>query len=575
MSIRHLNYRNLLERDANSNSDSSDYESEDNDSVKQPFTQHAAITEQSTAALGIPLTVRKRRRGQRNSNLSPRNLRSRRQKLLTVSGNAMAPQPTSPSKGTRSQVKQKANTELENPGQHSNIMPPKPSLRARTVTQKSNHPYHQDAVPTTPSPQRMLPTRGRNELTGEHGDNGTPRAYTPGQTFATSRSPGSDPFSSPLDPSLPNVDRRPFPFPPQTNPHQLRPPNAKAQSNSTSVTDASAKQSSTTRSWSPKKEKNDLQLSDIPIHYINFGTPAFKLPQEAQNLYNDISRIGSSFQVLPKFQDHVMHYMVDQGNDQREVERQCNRPLPNSRPDGPFEGFKSSDDFLLWDAVKTLQRAAMDCRNDGVSDSEWNSAVSYPLLKLALKGEYEDGGIAVYDVSTARIGDKTLLPGKGTKAYENEAKLVDLAMVIRVKPFSTMDRKISNLLRDMNGLSVNPSEAQYLRFNPISMPITRNGELMANLQLATWVHCQFEIMARLSRRPSQMPILPLIMIQAHSWYLLIAYKRQDEIIIFRELQLSAEGTRSVIGIFQLLDSLKRLAHWTHHDFRDWYNSNVI
>ena len=274
-----------------------------------------------------------------------------------------------------------------------------------------------------------------------------------------------------------------------------------------------------------------------------------------------------------------MYYMIDQGEDPHEVQREFGRPLPDDRPDGPFEGFKSADDFLLWHTVKTLQKAAMDCRNDGVSESEWNSAVNYPLLKLALKGHYENRGIGVYDVSTARIGDKSLLPGNGTKALKNESKMVDLAMVIRVKPTSTMRKDIFDLLRATNQLSVNPSQAQYLRFSPIAMPMetkaTREGEPKANLQLATWIHCQFEIMTRLSRRESELPIMPMLMIQAHSWYLLIAHKWQDEIIIFREAQLSIEGTKSIIGIFQLLESLKRLASWTHHDFRKWYARNIL
>ena len=140
MPIRHLNHRNLVERDANvlypkyplssdiqswieSNSDLASYESGDNDSMKQSFTHDAAIIKQSTAAWDIPPTVQKRRRGQRNSNLSSHNLPSKRQKLLPISGNAMPPQPSSPAKGTRSQSKQKANVETENQGTSSSRFP--------------------------------------------------------------------------------------------------------------------------------------------------------------------------------------------------------------------------------------------------------------------------------------------------------------------------------------------------------------------------------------------------------------------------------------------------------------------
>ena len=233
--------------------------------------------------------------------------------------------------------------------------------------QPSNHPNQPGLLIAPSSLEYFWPLLDR--IAARSTSSANP-ACTPGgrhssKALAPLAFSGSDPFSSPLDPLLNSLPRIPPPYLPRTDHHQAHLPTSQSQSQSGS-TESSTQQSGTTRS----EAKDDIQLSDIPIHYITFSTPRYILPQAAQELYNSIKSITQGNSVPPRLTDHAMHHLVDHGVERRMVERDFSCFLSGNPPSGLFEGLTSADNVLLWNAVKNLYKAAIDYCNNGVSESE-------------------------------------------------------------------------------------------------------------------------------------------------------------------------------------------------------------
>jgi len=96
---------------------------------------------------------------------------------------------------------------------------------------------------------------------------------------------------------------------------------------------------------------------------------------------------------------------------------------------------------------------AMNCRNEDVAKLEWNSAVHYPLIKLALKSFWLSKGIWFHDISIARISDTSLLSSIISKAKKVQSKMVDYAIVIRLA--QDLLYRIKNMLRKNDDFNIN------------------------------------------------------------------------------------------------------------------------
>lgn len=367
--------------------------------------------------------------------------------------------------------------------------------------------------------------------------------------------------------SIPNLFR-PIPEPQQSNSSK----DSTSQSKSPSRSSASRAPSSPSRTKSPSKPETDLQLSDIAVNWLIFNTEGLEIPAEAQALYEDIRSIGQGFGVIPDvIKKRAMEHMIMV--DGYKAERIFMGIFATTETSAPNEGLKGNEVF---DEVVNIRRAAMDSRNEDVAEPEWNSAVHYPLIKLALQGFWSSKGIWFHDISTARVSDSSLLPGITSKAKKVQSKMVDYAMVIR--PAQDLLYRIKDLLRETDGFSINHTDARYVRFKPIGLSIeTKRGgieEDKANIQLGTWVSAHFAKLSQLIRGNGNLPSLPLIIIQGNRWEFMIAHKvNARQIQIYRDQSLG--DTESILGIYQLLAALRRLAQWMDEVLRPWFETFIL
>ena len=418
----------------------------------------------------------------------------------------------------------------------------------------------------------------------------TPLKKTPSRRQSTTHLPST---------SMSNVHRRnsinhdqdptpraqPHPFksrPPLSTPsHDDQPPSSPTSSATSAIScshsSAPRPPSSSARSRSPTKRNVDLKLSDIAVDWVTFSTPGLSFSHQATDLLKDLRRIENGKKVISSaIQREVIQYMRDMAGVELDEEDITRWFSASGSPEYLSAKPGALSDGKVFDKAVDVTRAALRCRNHGVSEPEWNSAVHYPLLNLALEGFGLDKGIWFHDVSTARISDSSLLPAIASISKTMQSQMVDYAVVIR--PSQEVERHIRSKLRANDSYSINHTDADYIRFSPIALSIeTKRAAIeedKAHRQLGTWVSAHFARLRQLVQGDSSPPFLPLIMTQGDSWNFMMAVMASAKsIVIYRDQPLG--HTRSLLGVYQLLAALQRLAKWIDEQYRLWFESRVL
>ena len=349
---------------------------------------------------------------------------------------------------------------------------------------------------------------------------------------------------------------------------------------STSASTSSVPRGCSSPSRGNSPTKTDLQLSDIPVDWVEFSMKGVIVPDSARSLLKDLKRIGNGYRVIPHVvKTKASRSMAEENGDLEEEDIITRFAAPETQGDKvdphPEEVF---------DDVIKIMKASTDCRKDDVAEPGWNSAVHYPLLKLALTGYWRSKGIWFQDVSTARISDSSLLPSIYAKSKKVQSKMVDYAMVIQPSmgnPMveAPMAQRIRKKLREAGSFSINHTDARYVRFTPIGLSIESKrraiGADTSTTQLGTWVSAHItKLRQLLDNKNTEIPPLPLIMIQGDDWKFMIAHEvRGERIMIYRSLRLGE--TESILGTYQLLGALKRIAKWIDEELRAWFELHVL
>lgn len=323
------------------------------------------------------------------------------------------------------------------------------------------------------------------------------------------------------------------------------------------------------RARSPVKTIGDFNLSDIQIELKAFRTD--DIPSSAKNICKDLKWIGAGRWVIPMaLKDKAMSYLEDE----------CLIDL-NFAPEVDkyeivgkgYERSLSADE--VWEQVQDILQAALECQDCHLPESSWNSEVHSRIFRLALRGYWMSKGITYRDVTTAKITDKSLLPINASGSIL-QSKMVDYSLVI--KPSAAMAEKIRSKLGAEGRGSINHTAAEYIRFDPIAISVETKraaiAEDTAHAQLGLWVAAHFARLRQLTLSQDQLPILPLLIVQGPEWKLMVAEQTSyGNIVILRDLVLGS--TRSVLGIYQILSAIGRLAEWVDHDYRSWFEENAL
>ena len=329
--------------------------------------------------------------------------------------------------------------------------------------------------------------------------------------------------------------------------------------------------SKSSRVRSPVKNIGDFELSDIQVEMKAFGT--YTMPSGARGLCQDLKRIGTGQGAMPAaVKKKAMTYLKEDFLLETNFAPEADE---YKKVGVRLEGSLDPDAF--WGQILDILEAALECQNWRLPESSWNSEVHSKILRLALRGHWISKGVRYRDVTTAKITDTSLLPtvssGPGSPM---QSKMVDYVLVMERSP--VLAEKIRAKLGAENRASINHTAAEHIRFDPIAVSIETKraaiAEETAHVQLGMWVVAHFARLRQLTLNETQLPALPILIVQGHDWKFMIAEAMADRsIVILRDWLLGS--TNSVLGIYQIVAAVRRLAKWVDEDYRPWFEKNAL
>ncbi|KAL8739992.1 MAG: hypothetical protein Q9184_008545 [Pyrenodesmia sp. 2 TL-2023] len=130
--------------------------------------------------------------------------------------------------------------------------------------------------------------------------------------------------------------------------------------------------------------------------------------------------------------------------------------------------------------------------------------------------------------------------------------------------------------------TINQTDATHLaeEIIAISAEVKKDGsgETESLVQLITWVTAHFshlQLLLNSAGSKAKLPTLPLLQIIGRQWNLIFAERRVEtgEILLHTSVELGSSN--SILGIYQILASIRRLARWTSETYRPWWTLHVL
>ena len=284
------------------------------------------------------------------------------------------------------------------------------------------------------------------------------------------------------------------------------------------------------------KQMTGLNSSEVKIVFRGFEENGYKVPKEVTSLFRNLRSIGIQKQIIPlKAKEHLLKHLSG--------EQDCAHYLVKDK----------GDNLTPWKSVRKLCQSALAAQRRNSSEAGWNQAVHGPILECALNSRCSTR-IGYRNITAARIADATLLPTRAGTKTTMQGKMVDYAIVI--EPLTKVEKIIIKKVNE--GLEINSTSAECVRFNPIGIGTKTERDAQedtAAIQLGTWVFAHF---ARLKQLTSaKLPVLPVLLVQGHTWSFMLAQRQKDQVLILRSLIIG--DTNTVLGTYQVLAAIKRLA----------------
>ncbi|KAL8937669.1 MAG: hypothetical protein Q9211_003562 [Gyalolechia sp. 1 TL-2023] len=324
-------------------------------------------------------------------------------------------------------------------------------------------------------------------------------------------------------------------------------------------------------------EFEDLDLEDnisleISVKIAKIPSNFYLFPSAAQNLRKDLEALQKRQGLLEK---SIRNLAQDKlGNDEEDALYKNQGTTVT-----PEEAFNH---LQTWNAVLNIEDAAEECEVEDCAEASWNAEVHARILREALQGRWRSNNVWYRDMTTAKVFDKELLPKVPGISARSES--VDFAIIVTPQESSLLGDALERKRVSMPSQTINQTDAAYVRNKPIAISIEvkrpAGNEDVSIVELQTWVTAHYNILMTLLRANNALgtvglPVLPLIQVQGHTWNLWIAeYKSaKKQIIIHRRISLGSPDT--IVGIYQIIASVQRLARWVAEEYQLWWIQAIL
>ncbi|KAL9029904.1 MAG: hypothetical protein Q9196_001907 [Gyalolechia fulgens] len=333
----------------------------------------------------------------------------------------------------------------------------------------------------------------------------------------------------------------------------------------------SSKESSQ-RTLSPRNARAYMQGAEISVKIAKIPSNFYLFPSAAQNLRKDLEALQKRQGLLEK---SIRNLAQDKlGNDEEDALYKNQGTTVT-----PEEAFNH---LQTWNAVLNIEAAAEECEVEDCAEASWNAEVHARILREALQGRWRSNNVWYRDMTTAKVFDKELLPKVPGISARSES--VDFAIIVTPQESSLLGDALERKRVSMPSQTINQTDAAYVRNKPIaiSMEVKRpaGNEDVSVVELQTWVTAHYNMLMTLLRAKNalgtvELPVLPLIQVQGHTWNLWIAeYKSaKKQIIIHRRISLGSTDT--IVGIYQIIASVQRLARWVAEEYQLWWIQAIL
>ncbi|KAJ5465249.1 uncharacterized protein N7458_000935 [Penicillium daleae] len=273
--------------------------------------------------------------------------------------------------------------------------------------------------------------------------------------------------------------------------------------------------------------------------------------------------------------------MVSYPNRREEEIKEKEKQVPGLRVFREFVFAPSADRDQLgptpsFDDASDLVKEALHCQGTKRSESGWNMAVHYPLLRKAICDSARPSQLIGFEpCTTAKIIREYLPPGA-------TGKMVDFCIYVNPEAEPVACSEAEKLTRTLPAQVINHTDEYALRNWPIAVSIEtkRQGEerlAAAELQLGTWHTAQWRLLERLVAQTGGtfdgLPFLPAIVVHGHMWSFAATTREGETTLLWLEQVFGSSS--NILGVYKTIWSLQRLAKWASDVYWPWIRENAL
>ncbi|KAF3768496.1 hypothetical protein M406DRAFT_286427 [Cryphonectria parasitica EP155] len=208
------------------------------------------------------------------------------------------------------------------------------------------------------------------------------------------------------------------------------------------------------------------------------------------------------------------------------------------------------------DQVLCVLDWAQQCALRAAEEAMWNSAVHFPLLKMAVHG----GGRVPAGGDTTTVG----------LTQCTTARIIQEYLPIYAIRQSSLWQSINHTF--FEGLLDRP-----IVLSCESKRLDSEGTIQATLQIGLWHAAQWKHLKTLAvqqQSSSQLPtFLPAVIISGHDWLFAATTQVQNKTILWKEYPFG--HTRDAWGVYRIICGLQRLKAWALNDYWPWYRGHIL
>ena len=294
------------------------------------------------------------------------------------------------------------------------------------------------------------------------------------------------------------------------------------------------------------------------------------LNEGMKSLVRDLHQIGRGSKVIPSRYRQVAQeasFLLDGSDYFSTTDPECHiKALPATE--------EESADF--WKEIVKIEDSTQECMRKKFSEAGWNCEVHSRLLRLALQGYWKEQNVWYRNVTAHRIIEKAIIPQLRGKA--KPGSIVDFSIVTELS--QTTLEEIYAKLRVRKTSNINQTGAEDVEESVLAINMETKVKIIDGgkgvRQLIVWSLAQFNKFQQLSPNLAwnELPALPAILTFNHAWNLLIIRKiADDEVLVQSGFQVGRSD--NILGIFQILAAIQRLAKWAKDDYMVWWDRNIL